>query len=160
GVQSRHHVVAVGAELLGVDGDDEVLVGAAWPLGHVLPAYARDFPQALSVPLGDPGPSLYPVFQMPEGDEHQRGVQFGEAGVEPGEPGVVVAGVAVVAGEAVDFDGDLLPDIYVAEDRYGDAGGVLLHNDGGFVFRDVTVGSGLEGGFSLGATPPDLDRDG
>src|SRR5690606_40467689 len=100
GVQSRHHVVAVGAELLGVDGDDEVLVGAAWPLGHVLPADARDLPQALPVPLGDPGPSLYPVFQMPEGDEHQRGVQFGEAGVEPGEPGVVVAGVAVVAGEA------------------------------------------------------------
>lgn len=78
-----------------------------------------------------------------------------EVRAEPMPPGFLARTPAVV-----DFDGDLLPDIYVAEDRYGDAGGILLHNQGGFVFRDVTAGSGLEGVFSLGATAADLDRDG
>lgn len=56
-----------------------------------------------------------------------------------------------------DADGDL--DIYVAEDRYGSHGGVLLQNDGGLVFNDVTDGSGLDGKFALGATAGDINGD-
>src|SRR5690606_41267130 len=57
-------------------------------------------------------------------------------------------------------DGDGLLDLFIAEDRYGETGGVLLRNEGDFSFADVTAQSGLEGVFALGATAADLDRDG
>ncbi len=59
-----------------------------------------------------------------------------------------------------DYDGDGDLDVYVAEDRYGSHGGVLLENRGGLQFADVTDGSGLEGEFALGATSGDVDGDG
>ena len=59
-----------------------------------------------------------------------------------------------------DYDGDGLLDVYVAEDRYGEMGGVLLHNEGGFAFTDVTARSGLKDVHALGATAADLNGDG
>lgn len=59
-----------------------------------------------------------------------------------------------------DFDGDGLLDVFVSEDRYGEVGGVLLHNEGEFSFTDATSESGISGVFSLGAGAADLDRDG
>jgi hypothetical protein len=59
-----------------------------------------------------------------------------------------------------DFDLDGLLDIYISEDRYGSAGGILLRNTGDLEFEDVTAGSGLEGGFALSATAADLNGDG
>lgn len=59
-----------------------------------------------------------------------------------------------------DFDGDGLLDLYVSADRHGETSGVLLHNRGSLAFVDVTIGSGLEDVFALGATAADLNRDG
>jgi hypothetical protein len=58
-----------------------------------------------------------------------------------------------------DYDGDGLLDVYVSEDNSGVSGGLLLHNDGGMGFSDVTDGSGLEGNVALSATSGDLDGD-
>jgi len=58
-----------------------------------------------------------------------------------------------------DFDGDGLLDLYISEDRYGDTGGILFANHGGFSFINVTAGSGLEGVASLGARAVDLNED-
>ena len=59
-----------------------------------------------------------------------------------------------------DFDRDGLLDLYISEDRYGEVGGLLLANLGSFEFEDRTIGSGLEGDFSLGATAADFNGDG
>ncbi len=59
-----------------------------------------------------------------------------------------------------DFDGDGLLDVYVSEDNSGETGGLLLHNEGGLEFTDVTDGSGLEGVFALSAAAGDLNEDG
>jgi len=58
-----------------------------------------------------------------------------------------------------DYDGDGLLDVYVSEDNSGETGGVLLHNQGGLGFVDVTDGSGLEGIFALSAAAGDLNGD-
>jgi len=58
-----------------------------------------------------------------------------------------------------DYDGDGLLDVYVSEDNSGETGGLLLHNQGGFGFVDVTDGSGLEGIFALSAATGDLNGD-
>ena len=58
-----------------------------------------------------------------------------------------------------DYDGDGLLDVYVSEDNSGETGGLLLHNQGGLGFVDVTDGSGLEGIFALSAATGDLNGD-
>lgn len=51
-----------------------------------------------------------------------------------------------------DYEGDGLLDMFFSEDRYGEIGGALLHNQGRFQFDDVTSGTGLEDVFALGST--------
>jgi len=58
-----------------------------------------------------------------------------------------------------DYDGDGLLDIYVSEDNSGETGGLLLRNEGGLEFADVTEGSGLVGVFALSAVAGDLNSD-
>jgi hypothetical protein len=58
-----------------------------------------------------------------------------------------------------DFDSDGLLDVYVSEDNSGETGGLLLRNEGGLAFTDVTGGSGLEGVLALSAVAGDLDND-
>ncbi len=58
-----------------------------------------------------------------------------------------------------DYDGDGSLDVYVSEDNSGETGGLLLHNEGGLGFADVTGGSGLEGNLALSATAGDLNGD-
>jgi enediyne biosynthesis protein E4 len=77
-----------------------------------------------------------------------------------GEPVPLPEGFYGRTPAVADYDGDGDLDVYVAEDRYGSHGGVLLENRGGLEFTDVTEGSGLEGEFALGATAGDVDGDG
>jgi hypothetical protein len=58
-----------------------------------------------------------------------------------------------------DFDSDGLLDLYISEDRYGETGGLLLINNGGLSFSDMTAGSGLAGEHALGARAADLNAD-
>jgi len=58
-----------------------------------------------------------------------------------------------------DYDGDGLLDMYVSEDNSGETGGLLLRNEGGLEFTDVTEGSGLEGVLALSAVAGDLNND-
>jgi hypothetical protein len=58
-----------------------------------------------------------------------------------------------------DYDGDGMLDMYVSEDNSGETGGLLLRNEGGLEFTDVTEGSGLEGVFALSAVAGDLTND-
>ncbi len=72
--------------------------------------------------------------------------------VESGMPALYGMGVAVA-----DYDADGDFDIYVT----GYGRNVLLRNDGGFVFTDVTREAGVGGGgFSAGACWGDVDGDG
>ncbi|MET0420335.1 MAG: VCBS repeat-containing protein, partial [Acidimicrobiia bacterium] len=61
----------------------------------------------------------------------------------------------------LDFDADGRDDLFVLEDRWSGSSSVLLHNEGGFRFRDVTADRGLplhlEG---LGVSTADVTGDG
>ena len=41
-----------------------------------------------------------PLVEMIQGGQGQRGVDIGQSGVEPGEPGVVGSGIAVLDGDS------------------------------------------------------------
>jgi hypothetical protein len=61
----------------------------------------------------------------------------------------------------LDYDGDGRLDLAIAEDRFSGGSSVLLRNDGGFAFSDVTVAAGLGTGVAgLGVGTADLDLDG
>jgi hypothetical protein len=60
--------------------------------------------------------------------------------------------------QSADFDGDLWPDIYVAND-FGDH--TYLHNQGDGTFRDVAKKAGVvDPAFGMGVTADDYDGDG
>lgn len=62
----------------------------------------------------------------------------------------------------LDYDVDGRPDLFIASDRWDShPGSVLLHNDGGLRFTDVTTQVHLPSDVhGLGAAAADLDRDG
>jgi tetratricopeptide (TPR) repeat protein len=110
-----------------------------------------------------------PVFAR---DENFR-VELGEgarwAAVKDFGPGDVAELRAVVRKRfgavlvALDYDGDGLPDLFLlgAVTEGGQVRDLLLHNEGGGQFRDVTAAAGLGGGrASLGCCVGDFDNDG
>ena len=61
----------------------------------------------------------------------------------------------------LDFNGDQLPDLFIAEDRWSGGGSVLLRNAGGLRFEDATVEAGLPVDIhGLGVGVADLTGDG
>lgn len=61
---------------------------------------------------------------------------------------------------ALDFDGDGLMDLFIAEDRFTGGSSRLFHNQGGLVFTDVTFEQGIPGDVhGLGVATSDLDGD-
>jgi hypothetical protein len=62
----------------------------------------------------------------------------------------------------LDYDGDGLLDLFVVEDKFTrEPRSVLLHNEGGLKFRDVTAQVGLpENIFGLGLAVSDVNEDG
>ena len=55
-----------------------------------------------------------------------------------------------------DFDGDGLLDIYVSEDKHGDSGGILLHNQGGNEVRRCDQRIRLSRGYSRLGPPQQI----
>lgn len=61
----------------------------------------------------------------------------------------------------LDFDGDGLLDLLIAEDRWTGARSRLFRNAGGLAFEDVTAAAGLPDSLpGLGVITPDLNEDG
>lgn len=61
----------------------------------------------------------------------------------------------------LDYDGDGLPDLFIAEDRFSGGSSVLLRNLGGLTFEDATAAAGLPPDVhGLGAAVADLTGDG
>ena len=61
----------------------------------------------------------------------------------------------------LDYDDDGLYDLFITEDRYTGGSSVLLRNEGGLRFRDVTSEAGIpEGVHGLGVAVADFDGDG
>jgi hypothetical protein len=61
----------------------------------------------------------------------------------------------------LDYDGDELQDLFIAEDRFTNGNSVLLHNEGNLSFSDATTAAGLPTGVhGLGVGVADLTGDG
>jgi hypothetical protein len=61
----------------------------------------------------------------------------------------------------LDYDGDGLPDLYIAEDSFSGGSGVLLRNRGGLTFEDATQAAGLPTDVhGLGVAVADFNGDG
>jgi hypothetical protein len=60
----------------------------------------------------------------------------------------------------LDYDGDGLLDLFIAEDRWTGGSSVLLHNDRGLIFSDATTDAGIPGDVhGLGVAVADFDGD-
>lgn len=81
------------------------------------------------------------------------GGRFSQAAVLDAQRGLRSVGV-------LDYDADGRLDLFVVEDRFADGSSVLLRNEGGFVFSDVTASVGLPTSIhGLGVAAADLNGD-